>query len=80
MKIKVTKEIERCVDCPFFAEGNGKDSDFCSHPSSRMRGYAILESESNAGFSPKCPLLKGNILKEYNKQKNLGKKLSKLWK
>lgn len=80
MKIKVVKEIECCSECPFLINGNGKDSDFCSHKSSKMRGYAILQSESNAGFPKECPLLKGKILKEYKKQIALKSKLNKLWK
>lgn len=79
MKIKVVKEIECCSECPFYIKGNGKESDFCSHPSSHMRGYDILESESIAGFPKKCPLLKGKILKEYKKHVALKYKLVNMW-
>ena len=78
MKIKVVKEIEHCAECPFLIDGNGKESDFCGHKSSHMRGYAILQSESNVGFPKKCPLLKGKYLREYNKQIVLKSKLKKI--
>jgi len=86
MKIKVVKEIDCCVACPFFIkEPNG--SPYCSHPSIVVMelSYNIVDNPvCGSGFPEGCPLLKGKLLKEYNKEKKskavLKSKLVKLWK
>jgi len=88
MKIKVVKEIECCRDCPFYID-ELSCSPYCSHPfvvgdmglsHNGLVGNQICAS----GFPEKCPLLKGKILKKYNKEKKrvskLKTKLIKLWK
>ena len=62
MKIKVTrtitKEIERCMDCPF--KGNDGNVMMCQHPSLAEdinEQYIISHPECDNGFPELCPLL-----------------------
>ena len=85
MKIKVVKEIECCSECPF-REKVLQGPDYCSHPSlpNIFDARNIIDSNVDVCFPKLCPLLKGKVLKQYNKEKKsqavLKSKLGKLWK
>jgi hypothetical protein len=87
--IKVEKEIDHCANqCPFYGiDGGPGPAMYCQHPSipkdSREAAYIISHPDCDTGFPEKCPLLKGKVLKDYNKYKKskdeLKLKLKKLF-
>ena len=67
IKVNVTKEIERCVDCPFHGiDGGPSPVMMCFHPSATTLelAYIIHSPECNNGFPERCPLLKENETKD----------------